>query len=69
MNQKTVQEHAERFAQLIEQAGVEFNAENVLRCIGFARQAMERGECSVEVYYQAKAILINRLECANLWIN
>jgi len=65
----SVQEQAERFAQLIEQAGVEFNAENVLRCIGFARKAMEQGECSVEVYYQAKAILINRLECATLWIN
>jgi hypothetical protein len=64
-----VQEQAERFAQLIEQAGVEFNAENVLRCIGFARKAMEQGECSVEVYYKAKRILLDRLECASLWIN
>lgn len=69
MNQKIAQEYAEQFLQLIEQAGVEFNAENVLRCIGFARDAMLRGECSVEVYYQAKAILINRLECDTLWMN
>lgn len=69
MNQKVIQDQAEKFAELIEKAGVEFNAENVLRCIGFARQAMEQGECSVEVYYQAKALLLNRLECASLWIN
>jgi len=66
---KTIEQQAEYFAQLIDECGVEWNAENVLKCIGFAKQAMQNGDVSVEAYYKAKTILINRLECANLWIN
>jgi len=66
---KTIEQQAEHFAQLIDKCGVEWNAENVLKCIGFAKQAMQNGDVSVEAYYKAKTILINRLECANLWIN
>ncbi len=64
-----VQVQAEKFTKLIENAGVEMNAENVLKCIGFAKQAMQNGECSVEAYYAAKRILLEKLEVVNQWVN
>lgn len=66
---KTVEQQAEYFAELIDKCGVEWNAENALRCIEIAKQAMKNGECSVEAYYQAKFLLLNRLECATPWVN
>lgn len=64
-----VQAQAEKFTKLIENAGVEMNAENVLKCIGYAKLAMQNGECSVEAYYAAKRILLEKLEVANVWVN
>lgn len=64
-NEKAV----ERFANMIDEAGIEMTAENVLRCIEFAKQAMKSGECSVEAFYKAKEILLMKLECANEWVN
>lgn len=64
-----VQAQAEKFTKLIENAGVEMTAENVLKCIGFAKQAMQNGECSVEAYYAAKRILLEKLEVVNQWVN
>jgi hypothetical protein len=66
---KTIQEQATHFATLIDKCGVDWTPENVLKCIGFAKQAMQAGEVSVEAYYKAKTILISRLECATLWMN
>lgn len=69
MLSKIDQAKAEAFEKMIEQAGVEFNAENVLKCIGFAKDAMLRGECSVETYYKAKEILLTKVEVASELIN
>lgn len=69
MLSKIDQAKAELFERMIEEAGVEFSAENVLRCIEFARLAMIKGECSVEAYYKAKEILISRVECASELLN
>lgn len=65
----TTQEQAEKFTQLIERAGVEFTAKNVLICIASAKLAMQRGEVSVEAYYAAKRILLERVEVASNFIN
>lgn len=63
------QKAVEAFETMIDEAGVEMNAENVLRCIEFAKQAMQKGECSVEAFYKAKEILLTKLECVNEWVN
>lgn len=63
------QEKVSIFEKLIEEAGVELNAENILKCIGFAKQAMLAGECSVEAYYKAKELLLSKVECVNEWVN
>lgn len=68
MNKLDVQQ-AEAFAKLIEDVGVEFTPENVLKCIGFAKDAMLKGECSVEAYYAAKKLLLDRVEVVNHWVN
>lgn len=68
MNQ-TIQEQAARFERLMDQCGVEWNAENVLLCIAVAKEAMQHGEVSVEAYYAAKRILIERLEAASELLN
>jgi hypothetical protein len=60
---------AERFATLCEQYGVELTPENVLRCIGYAKEAMLAGECSVEAYYSAKKILLEKVEVTDKWVN
>lgn len=69
MMNRNDENQAEYFTTLIEKSGIEMTAENVLRCIGFAKQAMEKGECSVEAYYRAKQILMGKIECANAWVN
>lgn len=66
---KTIEQQAEEFASIIEKAGVEYTPENVVKCFGFAKQAMREGVCSVEAYYRAKEILLFKLECANEWVN
>jgi len=66
---KSVQEQAEKFASLIDKCGVEWTPENVLKCIGFAKVAMLNGECSVEAYYAAKKLLLDRVEVTNYWVN
>ena len=62
-------EQAEKFAKLIEEAGVEFTPENALKCIGFARDAMRAGECSVEAFYRAKQIILTQVEVTDKWVN
>ena len=62
-------EQAEKFAKLIEEAGVEFTPENALKCIGFARDAMKAGECSVEAFYRAKQIILSQVEVTDKWVN
>ena len=62
-------EQAEKFAKLIEDAGVEFTPENALKCIGFARDAMKAGECSVEAFYRAKQIILTQVEVTDKWVN
>lgn len=57
------------FANLCEQLGVEMTPENCLRCIEMARKAMLAGECSVEAYYAAKRLLIEKVEVASLYLN
>lgn len=54
---------------LCERAGVEMTPENCLKCIGFAKDAMLAGECSVEAYYHAKNILLGMVEVSNAWVN
>lgn len=60
---------AETFVRMIEAAGVEFTPENCLKCIGFAKDAMLAGECSVEAYYHAKNLLLSMVEVQNEWLN
>lgn len=62
-------EQAERFANLCEEAGVELTPENALKCIGFARDAMRAGECSVEAFYRAKQIILTQVEVTDKWVN
>lgn len=62
-------EIAEKFVSLCDRAGVALTPENIIKCIGFARQAMLDGECSVEAYYHAKNLLLTQVETANEWIN
>lgn len=63
------EEQAEQFLKLVGLAGVELTAENVLKCIGYAKQAMQNGEFSVEAYYAAKRILLEQVEVASNFIN
>lgn len=65
----TIEKQAEHFASLIDKCGVDWTPENVLKCIGFAKDAMVRGECSVEAYYAAKKLLLEKVEVANHWVN
>lgn len=60
---------ASKFETIIEEAGVDLTPENVLKCIGFAKDAMLKGECSVEAYYAAKKLLLETVEVANHWVN
>lgn len=60
---------AEAFAKLIEDAGIEMTPENALKCIGFARDAMRAGECSVEAFYRAKQIILSQVEVTDKWVN
>lgn len=69
MLSKIDQNQVSNFDKLIAEAGVELNAANILKCIGFAKQAMLAGECSVEAYYKAKELLLLKVECVNEWVN
>lgn len=69
MISKIDEKQAERFERLIEEAGLEFSAENILRCIEFAHAAMRKGECSVEAYYKAKELLLLKVEVASELLN
>lgn len=60
---------AETFVRMIEAAGVEFTPENCLKCIGYAKDAMRAGECSVEAYFHAKKLLLSMVEVQNSWLN
>ena len=62
-------EIANRFADLCDKAGVEMTPENALKCIGFARDAMKSGECSVEAFYAAKNLILSRVEVASELLN
>jgi hypothetical protein len=62
-------ECASKFADLCDKAGVEMTPENALKCIGFAKDAMEAGECSVEAFYQAKYLILSRVEVASELLN
>lgn len=62
-------DQAEKFMQLVEKAGVEFSAANVLKCIGFAKEAMRKGEVTVEAYFAAKRILLEKVEVASDLLN
>lgn len=68
MNKLDVQ-RAEAFAKLIEDSGLELTPENALKCIGFARDAMRAGECSVEAFYRAKQIILTQVEVTDKWVN
>lgn len=69
MLSKIDQAKAEMFERMIHEAGLELTAENVLKCIGFAKQAMLSGEVSVEAYYKAKEILLTKVEVASELLN
>ena len=58
-----------KFLQIIEAPGVELTPAVVLVCIEHARQAMIVGEVSVEAYYAAKNILIDRCVMTSEAIN
>ena len=62
-------EIANCFADLCDKAGVEMTPENALKCIGFAKDAMQAGECSVEAYYAAKNLILGRVEVASELLN
>jgi hypothetical protein len=68
MNDRDIQ-MANTFVSMCERAGVEMTPENCLKCIGFAKDAMLAGECSVEAYYHAKKILLGMVEVSNVWVN
>jgi len=60
---------AERFANLCDSSGVEMTPENCLKCIGFAKDAMQRGDVSVEAFFVARNLLMNMVEVSNGWTN
>lgn len=63
-----MQNEREKLMSLFDSVGP-LSGKDVLRCIEIARDAMLRGECSVEAYYFAKKVLISEVETASLWIN
>jgi hypothetical protein len=65
----SVERKAQEFVKIIEESGIEMTPENVLRCIEIAKYAMRTGECSVEVYFQAKQILLELVECPSELLN
>lgn len=62
-------ESASKFAELCDKAGVEMTPENALKCIGFAKDAMTAGECSVEAYFVAKRLILECVEVASELLN
>jgi hypothetical protein len=69
MLSKIDQDKAEIFEKIIEEAGLDFTPETVIKCIEIAKVAMKNGDCSVEAFYKAKEILISRLECPSELLN
>ena len=62
-------ENAKKFSEMCDRADVEMTAENALKCIGFAREAMLKGECSVEAYYVAKNLILSKVEVLSELLN
>jgi hypothetical protein len=58
-----------KFLKMIEDTGVEMTPSVVLMCIEHARQMMLTGEVSVEAYYAAKNILVDRCVMTSEAIN
>lgn len=62
-------EKFEQVFELFEKNGIQYTSRECLACIEIAKQAMKNGQCTVEAYWDAKALLINRLECNTNWEN
>jgi hypothetical protein len=58
-----------KFLKIIEDTGVELTPSVVLMCIEHARQLMLNGDVTVEAYYAAKNILVDRCVMTSEAIN
>lgn len=55
--------------ELFEKNEIQYTPRECLACIEIAKQAMKQGHCTVEAYWNAKTLLIDRLECDTTWEN